>query len=97
MAACRMTAPSCKAGGGVLMVVTLRSVVLRHNLLLYPLILRSIAERDASRRIEATAGPSWFETARYGKCGVWCERAPPRKKLLDRGVRRPPRLVGFGR
>jgi hypothetical protein len=30
-----------------------------------PSSLRSVAERDASRRIEAAAGPSWFETARY--------------------------------
>ena len=37
-------------------------ILLRHYWL-YPLILRSIADRDASRRIEATAGPSWFETA----------------------------------
>jgi len=29
--------------------------------------LRSLAEREASRRIEATAGPSWFETARHDK------------------------------
>ena len=35
-----------------------------------PLILRSIAKRDASRRIEATAGPSWFETARHGEYRV---------------------------
>ena len=35
-----------------------------------PLILRSIAERDASRRIEATAGPSWFETARHAEYRV---------------------------
>jgi hypothetical protein len=36
----------------------------------YPLIPRSVAERDASRGIEATAGPSWFETARHGKYHV---------------------------
>jgi hypothetical protein len=56
--------------------------LLLHNLH-YPLILRSVAERDASRRIEATAGPTWFsercesivrETARYGKYCVWMER-----------------------
>jgi len=35
------------------------AVLLRHNLF-SPLVLRSVAERDASRRTEATAGPSWF-------------------------------------
>jgi hypothetical protein len=45
---------NAKRGGACLPLI-----LLRHNLF-YPLVLRSVAERDASRRIEATAGPSWF-------------------------------------